>query len=450
MDEPPDSPDSSVPPVPTDAPPPPPPGPTYALPPPPPEPPKRRRKAWLIGIIVGSVGMLVALAVIGYLITSRGSEVLLEEDFASGEHEFSSDSDRFVDLSVVDGAYRILIKDASHPQIVRANFGLSHDGLRFEATVTQVVADKDWVFSVGCWTGQSGYLFLMDSSGKVAIAETVNESTGEGRLLTDLAPTDATRSPDQPNRLRIDCVGGGREPTIVSGWVNGEPVVSVAVPDGYDSFSLVGFFVVSEADGAEFRVDDVVAAAERPPPATSPVLPVTGSPTGSSTPSPSPGSSLSPEPPPVGRALVRGEFKPEVGLVTRRGFGALLDLKLKPSCEQGPCEVRGHVIIGAIHGKIDRPVAFTVKGTTYSTTFGYSQDCSGVVIGVGVVLQPVDVEIEFTVADAELIDGVWRATKLKARAASRAQEGGSIAQGLICRAFGIRDHPKLVLTPGSH
>jgi hypothetical protein len=51
-------------------------------------------------------------------------------------------------------------------------------------------------------------------------------------------------------------VGGDREPTIVSGWVNGEPILSVAVSDGYDSFNAVGFWVASETDGVEFVVDE--------------------------------------------------------------------------------------------------------------------------------------------------------------------------------------------------
>lgn len=46
------------------------------------------------------------------------------------------------------------------------------------------------------------------------------------------------------------------------------------MPDGIDSFSAVGFFVVSSANGTEFSIDDVVAVAARPAPATQPVPPV--------------------------------------------------------------------------------------------------------------------------------------------------------------------------------
>jgi hypothetical protein len=130
------------------------------------------------------------------------------------------------------------------------------------------------LFSVGCWSGDSAYLFVLLGDGTVGLLETVSESTGDRRPLTDAIATDSIRPPGEPNRLRIDCVGGGVEPTIVSGWVNGQPVASVAVPDGYDSFVAVGFFMGSETSGTEFVVDDVIAAAERPSPATSPVPPM--------------------------------------------------------------------------------------------------------------------------------------------------------------------------------
>lgn len=242
----------------------------------PPEPRKRRFAPWLLGFLGGVLAVIVVSTVLVQLAEKDGSGgVLLRESFSSGSAEFSTDSDRLVDLSVADGMYRILIKDASAPQLIRHLWERSYDGFRFEATITQVAGPEEEVLSsVGCWAGNSAYLLIMAPSGEVGILETISESTGERRLLTDLIQADAARPRGEPNRLRIDCVGGGIEPTIVSGWVNGEPVVTLSVPDGYDSFNGVGFWIASETDGAEFRVDDVVAAAERPAPAMSPVPPV--------------------------------------------------------------------------------------------------------------------------------------------------------------------------------
>jgi len=237
------------------------------------EPSGRRRKPLLIGIVIGALVTFAVLAVIGFLAAPSGSGILFEEDFSSNEPVFTTDSDRLVDQSVVDGEYRILIRDASAPQIVRHVFAHTHDGLRFEASVT-LPGPTEVAFSVGCWNGDSSYLFVLLGSGEVGLIETVSESRAERRSLTDVIATDAVRPAGEPNRLRIDCVGGGREPTLVSGWVNGEPVISVAVPQGYDSFNAVGFFLGSETDGVEFLVDDVVAAGERPAPATSPVSPM--------------------------------------------------------------------------------------------------------------------------------------------------------------------------------
>jgi hypothetical protein len=222
----------------------------------------------VIGVVLGAVGMFVALGVIGYLFMERESGVLFEEDFNSSSPEFPTDSDPLVDLSVVNGAYRILIKDASDPQLVRHVFDHSNSGLRFEATVT--IPKNGALFSVGCWSSASGYLFAMADTGEVAVFES-HERTGKGRLLK--GPIKSQAVVGQPNRLRVDCVGGGHDPTVISGWVNGEPIVSVEVPVGYDSFDAVGFRVWSETDGAVFLVDDVTAVAERPSPGKSPVPP---------------------------------------------------------------------------------------------------------------------------------------------------------------------------------
>ncbi len=226
-------------------------------------------------------GLMVALTVVGAILestggapTDRSSDVLLRENFNSGRPEFSLDSDRDVDLSVADGAYRIWIKDPVAPQFMRYVFAHTHPGLRFEATITTEAATGGWISSIGCWAGDSAYLFVVMDTGQVGMLETVSEATGERRPMAEEIRTDALRPEGQPNRLRIDCVGGGREPTVISGWVNGEPVVSVAVPEGFDSFSAVGFFVGANAAGTVFVADDVVVTADRPAPGVSPVPPI--------------------------------------------------------------------------------------------------------------------------------------------------------------------------------
>ncbi len=220
--------------------------------------------AWVMG---GAIGPLfVVLGVIGYLSLGE-SKFLLEEHFSSAHPAFTTDSDRFVDFSVADGAYHILIKDGSSPQTARHIFHYTRHGLRIESTVT--MPRQSSFFSVGCWNGDGAYLLVLLDTGEVGLFENVTPS--ERRALTDPIRTDAVRPPGEPNRLRIDCVGGSRKPTIVSSWVNGKPVFSVAVSDGVDSFDAVGFLVAAEADGTEFVVDDVLVVAERPPPAKSPV-----------------------------------------------------------------------------------------------------------------------------------------------------------------------------------
>ena len=226
------------------------------------------------GTVLGGVSLLafIALAVAVY---NQADENLVDEDFSTARPRFSTDSDPLVDLSVVDGTSRIRIMDASSPQTIRSFFDRSRGGVRFEATLNQLVGpEQEAVSSVGCWNGDTAYLLVITPTGEAGLVETVSDRRGERRPLTDLLPVDSARPPGEPNRLRIDCVGGGRQATVVSGWVNGEPVASVAVADGYDSFSAVGFWVATNAPGTEFSVDDVLAVADRPDPPMPPVPPI--------------------------------------------------------------------------------------------------------------------------------------------------------------------------------
>lgn len=285
-----------------------------AAPPLPEPPPSRdlsnRRRAIAIGITVGVIATLAIPGTIGYFLAPAEPEVPFElpfeEDFVSDSPRFTTDSDPFADFSVVDGTYHILIKDSSAPQTARHIFLHTYDGLRFAATVT--LPGSSALLSVGCWASNHAYLFVLLNDGEVGLVEIVNESTGERRVLSDLLTTDALRPADEPNRIRIDCVGGGHDPTIVSGWINGQPVVSVAVPDGYDSFNAVGFLFGAESDGAEFVVDDVSAAAERPAPAMSPVPPIAELPASTASPPPtSPPPTSPPQPMEGGTTKCQGQ-----------------------------------------------------------------------------------------------------------------------------------------------
>lgn len=236
----------------------------------PPEAPRPRHTVRTVLLTV--IATIVVLAAIGFLMEARSGE-LFAEDFESEPVGFSTDSDRRVDLSVEDGVYRIEIKDASSPQLMRHIFTRSYDGLSSEATVVLPDVVRDEAFaSIGCWTGESAYLFVAAPDGQVGILETISESRGERRELTDLISVEGMRPAGRPNRLRIECVGGrDGGPTTVSGYVNGRPVVSIEIEDGYDSFDAIGFFMAASTDSATFTVDDVVVTAERPEPGLSPV-----------------------------------------------------------------------------------------------------------------------------------------------------------------------------------
>ena len=234
-----------------------------------------RRKA-RIGKVLGAIGtvvwgLIVAFIVVGALTTDE----LLNEDFNSDSIAFSTDSDRFVDLSVEDGMYRILIKDPQVPQIVRSVFPFSKGALRIDTTATHSTDGEGLsLFGVGCWNGDSAYLLVVIDDTGLSLLETVSESTGDRRPLTDPISTTALRPVGQPNDLRLDCVGGGREPTGITGWVNGEAAVSVAIPEGLDSFNAVGFWVASTLSGDVFNIDEIRAVTDSPAPPIDPVPPL--------------------------------------------------------------------------------------------------------------------------------------------------------------------------------
>jgi hypothetical protein len=245
------------------------------LPPPPSaEPPtiRPRRRHTLRTVLITIATTFVVLAVIGFLTEPRSGQLFME-DFEDPPIGFSTDQDRTVDLRVEGGMYRIEVKDPRVPTLARHVFSQSYDGLSFEATVVhpEDTEDDAWA-SVGCWAGDSAYLVVTLPSGEVGLLETISEARGERRELTDLIPVEAMRPAGEPNRLRIDCVGGrdGRA-TIVSAYVNGTPVASVEIDDGYDSFGAIGFFMAANEAGATFSADDVVVTATRPEPGMSPV-----------------------------------------------------------------------------------------------------------------------------------------------------------------------------------
>jgi len=236
-------------------------------------PPKRRLLITIMAIVAAT---LVGVLVLGIVVAPRTrvrSDVILDEHFEPGDTpEFTLDSDPLVDQRLVGGAYQVTIKDADVPQIVRHIFLHTRDGISFEATIA-TRTQGEALASVGCWTGESAYLFALESGGEAYVVETIRESTAERRVVAGPLDVDAAHPGDEPNQLRIDCVGGGTGPTVISGYVNDVPVVSVSFASGYDSFQAVGFFVGTDTGGTTFTIDDVIAREARPAPGMSPVTP---------------------------------------------------------------------------------------------------------------------------------------------------------------------------------
>jgi hypothetical protein len=220
-----------------------------------------RGRVWTRWVGYGAIG-LAGLFGLGLLSGQMGlsGRVLIEEDFENDIGvPFAQESDRFIQMEVVDGEYRVDIDDPYSPHLIRSFFDTTAGSVAFEATLQTSFEPEDRLLtSIGCFNSDAGYLMVLVTSGDAILLETVSENTGQRQPLSEPVAVEGFTS-GTPVKLEIDCVGGGTDPTIVSGWVNETPVLSVAVENGMDSFNAVAFWLgTEEADGAEFRIDNVL------------------------------------------------------------------------------------------------------------------------------------------------------------------------------------------------
>jgi hypothetical protein len=228
--------------------------------------PQGRKKA-TIGRRLGMAATLVwgPVLAVGLALLLLSDSTLLDEDFNSASPAFSTAGNEFADLVVEGGAYVVRMKDVSVNQIVRHSFETATDTVRFEADIIlSALQSRQASHAVGCWSGTSGYLFTLTNSGEAGIATVVGEASREPAALSELTVTAAARPLGEINRIRIDCVGAeGTGPAVVTGWLNDQPVASVAVAAGHESFDAVGFLLTA-SEPTEFTIDNVLATAESP------------------------------------------------------------------------------------------------------------------------------------------------------------------------------------------
>lgn len=222
--------------------------------------PRRSRTGWIIGgAVVGGVALLVLVMVVGWLVLRAATGPIIDEDFESGAGPFSTDSDQLVDLSVVDGAYQVTIKDSSAPQEARSFFEPARSAIEVTTTARFVETPGLAAAGVSCYgSTYSGYLFLVATDGawvfvSKASADDPGDVLDEGTL--DL--------PSGPVEISLECRGGGSSPTRLVGRVGGEggEVVSTTDADGFDQFRATGFFVAADTDDTVVAFDDIVVTA---------------------------------------------------------------------------------------------------------------------------------------------------------------------------------------------
>jgi len=243
--------------------------------------------AW---IWCGVAAFLLVLSIAGYY--AARNQPFLVNDFNDGTGDFVAEGDSFVTLEYVDGGYRFLIKDPSQPQSSRNFFSdsVSFSTVSLEADVTERVGPTTKDEAQGLWclrSASAGYLFAVGADGSYVIAKQPGASPST--VLTSGTNASAIRGLGQTQRMRLDCRGGGNDPTAVTGFVDGTKVAELRDPEGYDSFNGVGLFVITSEEGTDVLWDNVVARSSIPnapsQPAGSSSVPT--SPTSSASASPS-------------------------------------------------------------------------------------------------------------------------------------------------------------------
>lgn len=222
------------------------PTPLPANPPPSPQPPQRRSRTRTI--LVPLVAMALVAAAIGVVAllnrVGRTDGVLAE-------------------------AGTVRIAATPSPGTVTLPLAADVRGLAVEATVASPPAAG--FAGVGCWTEAGiGYVVGMRADGATGIARI--DPTGTITPLTALRSAEAFR-PGEAQRLRLECVpgsGGTDGGILATGYVNGVPAVTLAIPGGVETFTAAGVSAWMTPADSTVEMEDVVATRQRadsgPPP----------------------------------------------------------------------------------------------------------------------------------------------------------------------------------------
>ncbi|WP_285658768.1 hypothetical protein, partial [Helicobacter bizzozeronii] len=167
---------------------------------------RRSRTGWIVGGAVAGGLVLLALVVLaGWFVLRSATGPIIDEDFESGAGAFSTDSDQLVDLSAVDGAYQVTIKDSSAPQEARSFFEPARDSLEVSTTARFLDVPGLAAAGISCYgSTYSGYLFLAATDGTWVFVS--KASADDAGVVLDEGTVDL---PSGPVELTLECRGGG-------------------------------------------------------------------------------------------------------------------------------------------------------------------------------------------------------------------------------------------------
>ena len=220
--------------------------------------PRGSRRGWLIGgLVAGGVVLLALIAVAVFVVGRASTGPVIDEDFSSGPGPFSTDSDNFVDLTVVDDAYQVTLKDVDSPQEARSFFDPARSAITVTAKVSETEAPAASAAGISCYSNtETGYLLVVSSDGEWAIVKVIDLNEGTTDVLAE--GTSETGLSSQAITLHLSCTGGGTDPTVITGQVDDGPVHTADDDEGYDQFRAAGFFAAAEEAPSILVFDDMV------------------------------------------------------------------------------------------------------------------------------------------------------------------------------------------------
>lgn len=210
---------------------------------------RRRRWPW---VLLGVGLAVLALAVLGLILSAVAPTSLVDDDLDDGDGPFAHESDALVTLDFVDGGYAMILEPVEgNWQTARSFWEPGERSVRVAASFeVRQTGSQEYFIGIGCRAAGATYDFVIDPHGYAVLL--VETDTAEPLVEQEITP------PSTTGRLELTCQGGGDEPTELVGSLDDVEVISFSHVNGYESFSAMALTAAAD-DGLDILWDDPFA-----------------------------------------------------------------------------------------------------------------------------------------------------------------------------------------------